>query len=74
MAAKQAKTTSQPPPDRLAGTQANAKPEGRHLQSVQEEAKSTETNFQGGVRPEVMDHFRASLERNRRLGELLADS
>ena len=26
------------------------------------------------VRPEVMAHFRASLERNRRLGELLAQS
>ena len=33
-----------------------------------------ESRTQGRVRPEVMAHFRASLERNRRLGELLADS
>lgn len=74
MATKQAKSSRQASPDLLAKTKAIPKHEGRHFQSVQEDVMSTESKAQGGVRPEVMDHFRASLERNRRLGELLADS
>ena len=31
-----------------------------------------ESNAQEKVRPEVMAHFQASVEKNRRLGELLA--
>ena len=33
-----------------------------------------EGRMQSKVRPEMMAHFRASLEKNRRLGELLAKS
>ena len=76
MAAKRVKFSSQVSPDLLAGMRAIAKHEGRHFQSVLEDAMSSyiEAKAQGKVRPEVMAHFRASLERNRRLGELLADS
>ena len=50
--------------------------EGRHFQVVLEEAMSSyiEIKTQSKVRPEFMAHFRASVERNRRLGELLANS
>ena len=75
MAAKRVKFTSQASPDLLAGMRAIAKHEGRHFQSVLEDAmRSYIESRTRGVRPEVMAHFRASLERNRRLGELLADS
>ena len=45
-----------------------------HLQAVLEDAMSSyiEARRQQNVRPEVMAHYRASLERNRRLYELLA--
>ena len=75
MAAKRVKFTSQASPDLLAGMRAIAKHEGRHFQSVLEDAMRNYIESRTrGVRPEVMAHFRASLERNRRLGELLADS
>ncbi len=76
MAAKRVKFSSQASPDLLAGMRAIAKHEGRHFQSVLEDAMSSylESRAQGSVRPEVIAHFRASLERNRRLGELLTDS
>lgn len=76
MAVKRVKFSSQASPDLLAGMRAIAKHEGRHFQSVLEDAMSSymEARAQGKVRPEVVTHFRASLERNRRLGELLADS
>ena len=50
--------------------------EGRHFQAVLEDAMQEylDSKARGKVRPEVMAHFRASLERNRRLGELLAKS
>ena len=53
-----------------------ARDEGRHFQSVLEDAMKEylENKAQGKVRPDVLAHFHASLERNRRLGELLADS
>ena len=53
-----------------------ARTEGRHFQAVLEEAMLSyiESKSQQKVRPEFMSHFRASLERNRRLGELLAKS
>ena len=48
--------------------------EGRHLQAVLEDAMNSyiEARRQRNVRPEVMAHYRASLERNRLLAELLA--
>ncbi len=51
-----------------------AQDEGRHFQAVLEDAMKDylESKAQPKVRPEVMAHFRASLERNRRLYELLA--
>ncbi|MYA04467.1 MAG: hypothetical protein F4Y37_07650 [Caldilineaceae bacterium SB0664_bin_22] len=76
MAVKRVKFSSQASPDLLAGMRAIAKHEGRHFQSVLEDAMISymEARAQGRVRPEVMAHFRASLERNRHLGKLLADS
>ena len=76
MAAKRVKFSSQVSPDLLAGMRAIAKQEGRHFQSVLEDAMSSylESKAQERVRPGMMAHFRASLDRNRRLGELLADS
>ena len=70
MAAKRVKFSSQASPDLLAGMRAIAKHEGRHFQSVLEDAMSSylESRAQGSVRPEAIAHFRASLERNRRLG------
>ncbi len=51
-----------------------AKAEGRHFQAVLEEAMREYIERKRGERPrdEVMARFRASVERNRRLGELLA--
>ena len=49
---------------------------GGHFQAVLEDAMSAdiESKNQERVRPAVMGHFYASLERNRRLGELLGKS
>ena len=51
-----------------------ARSEGRHFQAVLEEAMSgyIESKAQQKVRPEVMANYRASVERNRRLYNLLA--
>ncbi len=53
-----------------------ARLEGRHFQAVLEDAMSAYimSKNQQRVRPAVMGHFYASLERNRRLGELLGKS
>ena len=57
----------------LGGTGRN---EGRHFQELPEDAESAyiESKAQERVRPEFMGHFYASLEKNRRLGELLGKS
>ncbi len=70
------KFSSQASPQLLAGMREIAQKEGRQFQAVLEDAMSSyiEGKSQERVRPEVMAHFQASLERNRRLGELLADS
>ena len=51
-----------------------AKAEGRQFQVILEEAMREYIERKRGERPrdEVMARFRASVERNRRLGELLA--
>ena len=51
-----------------------ARDEGRHFQSVLEDAmrEYLDNREQQRVRPEVMAHYRASVEKNRRLAELLA--
>ena len=51
-----------------------AQAEGRHFQAVLEEAMREYIERKRGERPrdDVMARFRTSVERNRRLGELLA--
>ena len=51
-----------------------AQVDGRDFQSVLEDAMCAYIENRDGknVRPEVMAHYRKSLEKNRRLGELLA--
>ena len=51
-----------------------ARKEGRHFQAVLEEAmrEYIENRAREKPRAEVMAHFQASVERNRRLGEMLA--
>ena len=68
------KFSSQAKPELLAKMREVARIEGRHLQAVLEDAMQgyLDSKAQQNVRPEVMAHFRASLERNRRLYELLA--
>ena len=53
-----------------------ARKEGRPFRAVLEDAMTgyIESKSQEWVRPEVMAHYEASVERNRRLLELLADS
>ena len=60
----------------LEGLRDIARKEGRHFQAVLEDAMSTyiESRDRERVRPEFMGHFKASLEKNRRLGELLGKS
>ena len=68
------KFSSQAPPDLLEEMRKVARDEGRHFQSVLEDAMQEYLDNRAlqRVRPEVMAHFRASLEKNRRLAELLA--
>ena len=74
MASAREKFSSQASPDLLADMRKVARDEGRHFQSVLEDAmrEYLDNRTQHNVRPEVMAHFHASLERNRRLYELLA--
>ena len=68
--------TSKAPPELLAALRAIAEREGRDFDAVVEDAMWEHLSGKVGpdVRPEVMAHFYASLERNRRLMELLARS
>lgn len=74
MATTRAKFSSQASPELLAGMREIARKEGRHFQAVLEEAMADyiESKVREKVRPEVMAHYRASVERHRRLYELLA--
>ena len=76
MADSREKFSSQVQPELLEGMREIARTEGRHFQSVLEDAMNAylESKNQQRVRPAVMGHFYASLERNRRLGELLGKS
>ncbi len=58
----------------LAAMREIARSDGRHFQSVLEDAMTgcVEARARQTVRPEVMAHYRASVERNRLLAELLA--
>jgi hypothetical protein len=74
MVVQREKFSSQAAPELLAGMREIARREGRHFQAVLEDAMNDyiESKAQVKVRPEVMAHFQASLEKNRRLYELLA--
>ena len=74
MASTREKFSSQADPALLAALRGVARDEGRQFQAVLEDAIRgfLDERANGKVRPEVMAHFRASVERNRRLYELLA--
>ncbi len=74
MTAIREKFSSQASPELLAALRKIARTEGRHLQAVLEDAMQQyiDGKEQAKVRPEVMAHYRASVEKNRRLYELLA--
>ena len=70
------KFSSQAAPELLSKMREVARSDGRHFQAVLEDAiqEYLDNRAQQKVRPEMMAHFQASLEKNRRLGELLAKS
>ena len=74
MVATREKFSSQASPVLLSKMREIARSDGRHFQAILEDAMSVyiESRTQPRVRPEVMAHYRASLEKNRRLYELLA--
>ncbi len=74
MVATREKFSTQASPDLLAALRKVAHEEGRHFQTVLEDAmrEYLDNKAQQKIRPEVMAHFHASLEKNRRLHELLA--
>ena len=68
------KFSSQATPELLMKMRAVARIEGRHFQTVLEDAMQEylQSKAQSRARPEVMAHYQASVEKNRRLAELLA--
>ena len=68
------KFSSQASPELLAAVREIAREEGRHFQAVLEEAmrEYIENRAKEKLRASVMAHFQASVEKNRRLGEMLA--
>ena len=68
------KFSSQVEPELLAELRELARQEGRQLQAVLEDAlrEYLENRKQQKPSATVMAHFRASVEKNRRLGKLLA--
>ena len=68
------KFSSQASPELLAEVRKIARDDGRHFQAVLEDAmrEYIEGRQRQKVRPEVMAHHRASIERNRLLYKLLA--
>ena len=70
------KFTGQAAPELLAAMREIARREGREFEEVLEEAMWDyfKSKLPEDVRPEFMAHYYASLERNRRLGELFAKS
>ena len=75
MVATRQKFSSQVDPELLEGMREIARKEGRQFQAVLEEAMAGYIESKAGerVRPEVMALYRASVERHRRLYELLAE-
>lgn len=74
MVASREKFSSQASPELLKTMRDIARKEGRQFQAVLEDAlrEYIDSREQRKVRPEVMAHYRASVEKNRRLAELLA--
>ena len=74
MVATREEFSGQAPPELLAAMRGIALKEGRQFEDVLEDAmwEHLKSKLGPDVRPEVMAHYYASLERNRRLGELLA--
>lgn len=68
------KFSSQADPHLLGELRAIAQEEGRQFQAVLEQAvrEFVERKHSATPRAQVMAHFQASVEKNRRLGELLA--
>ena len=68
------KFSSQAKPELLASMREIARSDGCHFQAVLEDAMASyiESIAQHRIRPEVMAHYRASLERNWLLYKLLA--
>ena len=74
MVAPREKFSTQAPPDLLHEMHEIAHKDGRYFQAVLEDAmrEYVESRTRETPRPSVLAHFQASVERNRRLGELLA--
>jgi hypothetical protein len=74
MSAVRQKFSSQADSRLLTELRAIAQEEGRQFQAVLEQALREFVERKRGAtpRPSVMAHFQASVEKNRRLGELLA--
>lgn len=74
MTAQREKFSSQADPELLSAIREIARKEGRHFQAVLEEAMRDyiESHAHEKPRSSVMSHFQSSVERNRRLGKLLA--
>ena len=75
MGMQRVKYSSQASAELLSSMRQIAISEGRQFQTVMEEAMEDyiANRRRQTPRPEVMAHFRASVERNRRLYELLAE-
>ena len=76
MVAQRKKFSSQASIELLEQMQEIARTEGRHFQAVLEDAMTCyiEIRSQEKIRPAFMAQVQASIERNRRLAELLTDS
>ena len=74
MVATREEFSGQAPPELLAAMREIARSEGRQFDDLVEDAmwEHLKSKLGPDVRPEMMAHFYASLERNRRLMELLA--
>ena len=74
MVAYRKKFSSQASPELLEAVRKVARERGISFRAALEDAmrEYVESRDQSKVRPEVMAHYRASLEKNRRLAELLA--
>jgi hypothetical protein len=75
MTTRREKFSSQANPQLLAALREVARREGRQFQAVLEDAMRSyiESHTQQKSRASVMGHFRSSIEKNRRLGKILAE-